>query len=167
MVTYRISHALWNKGRKSLATLIQSLSSRNFGADIHPACKIARGTTVAATSSIVIGETATVGRNCRISHGVTLGGTGKDAGDRHPKVGNGVFLRSGCTCLGNIIIGDGAEIQNGAVVTKPVPYFTRVSGIPAKFVKQLPKRDVLCFANDPHRFTDLDLEDDNCDEEDE
>ena len=136
LVTYRFANVLWNRGQEGLARYFQSLASRTYGADIHPACRIGIGCFIASGSSIVIGETATVGVDCCISHGVTLGGTGKESGNRHPKVGNGVFLGAGATILGNIKIGDGAIINAGAVVTKPVEPFTRVGGVPAKFISR-------------------------------
>jgi serine O-acetyltransferase len=134
LVTYRVAHSLWQEGREGLAKYFQSLSSRAFSADIHPACCIGQGCFVSSGSGIVIGETASVGNECSIMHGVTLGGTGKESGDRHPKVGNGVFIAAGATVLGNIEIGDGSVINAGSVVVKPVPAFTRVGGVPAKFI---------------------------------
>lgn len=135
LVTYRISHSLWLAGRDGLARYFQSLSSRIFASDIHPACCIGQGCFMSCSGDIVIGETASVGNDCFINHGVTLGGTGKESGDRHPKVGNGVFIEAGATVLGNILIGDGSFINAGSVVTKPVKPYTRVGGVPAKLIE--------------------------------
>lgn len=135
LVTYRISHSLWLAGRDGLARYFQSLSSRIFASDIHPACCIGQGCFMSCSGDIVIGETASVGNDCFINHGVTLGGTGKESGDRHPKVGNGVFIEAGATVLGNILIGDGSIINAGSVVTKPVKPYTRVGGVPAKLIE--------------------------------
>ena len=134
LATYRIAHSLWRSGRDGIARYLQSVVSRTFGSDIHPACKIGAGCYLDTGSGVVIGETAVVGDNCCISHGVTLGGTGKESGDRHPKVGKGVYISAGATVLGNIQIGEGSIINAGSVVTKPVAPFTRVGGVPAKFI---------------------------------
>ena len=100
LVTYRFSNALWYSGRDGLARYFQSLNSRTFGADIHPASRIGRGCMVSSGTGIVIGETAVVGDDTVIGHRVTLGGTGKESGDRHPKIGKGVYLSSGATIIG-------------------------------------------------------------------
>lgn len=134
LAAYRIAHSLWYTGRDSLARYFQSLISRSFDSDIHPACQIGPGCFVSSGSGIVLGETGSVGRDCSFSHGVTLGGTGKETGDRHPKAGNGIFFGTGATVLGNIQIGDGSVINAGSVVTKPVAPFTRVGGVPAKVI---------------------------------
>ena len=134
LVTYRVAHELWYGGRDGLARYFQSLSSRTFGSDIHPACKMGVGCVVSSGTGIVVGETAVIGNDCMLSHDVTLGGTGKESGDRHPKLGNGVFVGAGATILGNIVVGDGAVVNSGAVLTKPVAPFTRVGGVPAKVI---------------------------------
>ncbi len=134
LVAYRIANSLWYSGRDSLARYFQSLISRKFSSDLHPACSIGPGCYFAAGSDMVIGETASVGRDCCLHHGVTLGGTGKEAGDRHPKVGDFVMLGAGSTILGNIVIGEGSIINAGSVVTKVVEPYTRVGGIPAKLI---------------------------------
>lgn len=134
LVTYRISNALWYSGRDGLARYFQSLSSRTFGSDIHPACKIGSNCVLASGTGVVIGETAVIGNGCSIAHGVTLGGTGKESGDRHPKIGDGVYLAAGATILGNIKIGDGSIVEAGSVVTKQVDAFSRVGGVPAKLI---------------------------------
>ena len=134
LVTHRIARSLWAMGRDGLARYLQSLASRRFAADIHPACNIGPGCFIATGSGVVIGETTSIGSECCIMHGVTLGGTGKESGDRHPKLGSNVFLGAGATVLGNIRVGEGSIVNAGAVVTKPVLPYTRVGGVPAKLI---------------------------------
>jgi serine O-acetyltransferase len=129
---WRVAHWLWQQGRQSLALFFQNRISSEFGVDIHPAARIGRGIMMDHATGIVIGETAVVGDNVSIMQSVTLGGTGKEHGDRHPKVGNGVLLSAGATVLGNITIGDGAQVAAGSVVLKAVPPHTIVAGVPAK-----------------------------------
>eukprot|EP00594_Rhizosolenia_setigera_P016943 CAMPEP_0178976354 /NCGR_PEP_ID=MMETSP0789-20121207/23780_1 /TAXON_ID=3005 /ORGANISM="Rhizosolenia setigera, Strain CCMP 1694" /LENGTH=305 /DNA_ID=CAMNT_0020665419 /DNA_START=270 /DNA_END=1187 /DNA_ORIENTATION=- len=132
LLCHRLSHRLWLSGRRSLAHYMQSTVSSKYSADIHPAATIGSGIFINAGAGIVIGETAVIGNDVSILQGVTLGGTGKERGDRHPKVGNGVILQDSCTVLGNIKVGDGAVITAKSIVTKEVPPLARVSGIPAK-----------------------------------
>lgn len=134
--SYRISHALWQQNRRSLALWVQGRASNAFGIDIHPAAKIDEGIFIDHATGVVIGETATVGDNVTILHGVTLGATGKTKGDRHPKVGRGVFIGAGAQLLGNIVIGDGAQIGAGSVVLGNVPADTTVAGVPARVVRE-------------------------------
>lgn len=131
---YRVAHWLWQQGRESLALFFQNRISGEFGVDIHPAARIGRGVMMDHATGIVIGETAIVGDNVSIMQSVTLGGTGKEHGDRHPKVGNGVLLSAGAKVLGNIKIGEGAQVCAGSVVLKEVPPHTIVAGVPAKIV---------------------------------
>lgn len=131
---WRVAHWLWQQGRQSLALFFQNRISAEFGVDIHPAARIGRGVMMDHATGIVIGETAVVGDNVSIMQSVTLGGTGKEHGDRHPKVGNGVLLSAGATILGNISIGDGAQVAAGSVVLKDVPPHTVVAGVPAREV---------------------------------
>ena len=128
---YRVAHILYEEGRHFPAKMLQSIISRKFGMDIHPAAKIGHGLLVDHATNIVIGETATVGNNVSFLHGVTLGGTGNEIGDRHPKIGNGVMLGAHAQLLGNIHIGDGAKIGAGAVVLCDVPAHTTYAGVPA------------------------------------
>ena len=128
---YRAAHALWLEGRSFPAKMIQSIVSRKFGMDFHPAAKIGHGLLIDHATNIVIGETAVVRNNVSFLHGVTLGGTGKETGDRHPKIGNGVMLGAHAQLLGNIHIGDGAKIGAGAVVVTDVPPHTTYAGVPA------------------------------------
>jgi serine O-acetyltransferase len=132
--THRFSHTLWHLGRKDFALYLQSQSSRVYGIDIHPAAKIGRGIMLDHGSGIVIGETAEIGDNSSLLHDVTLGGSGKEAGDRHPKIGRGVMIGAGAKILGNIHVGDCARVAAGSVVLKDVPSKTTVAGVPARVV---------------------------------
>lgn len=132
--THRIANHLWRQGRETLAFQFQSRASEKFGVDIHPAAQIGRGVMLDHASGITVGETAIIGDNCSLLHGVTLGGTGKEVGDRHPKIGNGVLLSVGAKVLGNISIGDEAKVAAGSVVLKDVPARCTVAGVPAKIV---------------------------------
>lgn len=132
--TYRFAHALWHSGRQDLALYLQSQSSRIFGVDIHPSARIGRGIMFDHATGLVIGETAIVGNDASILHGVTLGGSGKDSGDRHPKIGRGVMIGAGAKILGNIEIGDCARVASGSVVLKDVPAKRTVAGVPARIV---------------------------------
>ncbi|HHE31230.1 MAG TPA: serine O-acetyltransferase [Chlorobaculum parvum] len=132
--SYRLAHWLWQNGRKSLAYFLQNRMSEVFGVDIHPAAKIGKGILFDHATSIVIGETAVVDDNVSILHEVTLGGTGKESGDRHPKVGKSVMIGAGAKILGNIKIGEGAKIGAGSVVLDDVPPHYTVAGVPAHIV---------------------------------
>jgi len=134
--THRLAHQLWKDGRSDFAYYLQSQSSRIFGVDIHPAARIGRGIMIDHATGVVIGETATVGDDASILHGVTLGGSGKSADDRHPKIGRGVMIGAGAKILGNIKVGDCARVAAGSVVLKEVPKMTTVAGVPAKVVGQ-------------------------------
>lgn len=131
---YRIGHWLWQQGRKDLAYFIQMRTSEIFGIDIHPAAKIGKGIMIDHAHSIVIGETAVVGDNVSMLHSVTLGGTGKEEEDRHPKIGDGVLIGAGAKVLGNIKVGHCSRIAAGSVVLQEVPPCTTVAGVPAKVV---------------------------------
>jgi len=131
---YRIGHYLWTQGHKDLAYFFQMRVSEIFGVDIHPAAKIGRGIMIDHAHSIVIGETAVVGDNVSMLHSVTLGGTGKEEEDRHPKIGNGVLIGAGAKVLGNIRVGHCSRIAAGSVVLQNVPECKTVAGIPAKIV---------------------------------
>ncbi|MHB0775810.1 serine O-acetyltransferase [Halomonas sp. WWR20] len=130
--THRLSHRLWQDGRKLMATTLQSRSAQVFGVDIHPACPVGQGVMFDHATGIVIGETAEIGDNVSILQGVTLGGTGKTSGDRHPKVRHGVLIGAGAIVLGNIEIGCGAQIGAGSVVLDAVAPHTTVVGVPAR-----------------------------------
>ena len=132
--TYRVGNYLSGIGHYDLAYFLQMRSSEVFGVDIHPRAKIGKGIMIDHAHSIVIGETAIVGDNVSMLHSVTLGGTGKDEGDRHPKIGNGVLLGAGSSVLGNISIGRCSKVASGSVVLSNVPDFKTVAGVPAKVV---------------------------------
>ncbi len=132
--SYRVSHWLWLQNRKSLAYFFQSHSSLIFGVDIHPAARLGKGIMLDHGTGIVIGETSAVEDDVSIMQGVTLGGTGKESGDRHPKVRKGVLISAGAKILGNIEIGEGAKIGAGSVVLKTVESHTTVAGVPAVVV---------------------------------
>ena len=134
MQAYRVSHWLWRHGRKDLAFFFQMRSSEVYGIDIHPGAVIGKGIMIDHAHSIVIGETAVVGDNVSMLHSVTLGGTGKEDGDRHPKIGNEVLIGAGAKVLGNIEVGCCSRIAAGSVVLEPVPPATTVAGVPAKVV---------------------------------
>lgn len=131
---YRIGHHLWAEGRKDLAYFLQMRISEVFGVDIHPNARVGKGIMIDHAHSIVIGETATVGDNVSMLHSVTLGGTGKEGHDRHPKVGDGVLIGAGAKVLGNIRIGNCSRIAAGSVVLHEVPPCKTVAGVPAKIV---------------------------------
>jgi serine O-acetyltransferase len=133
---YRVTHWLWNEGRQGLASHLHSRISEVFGVDVHPAARIGSGVLIDHGTSVVIGETAVVEDHVSLLHEVTLGGTGKEAGDRHPKVRRGVLIGAGAKILGNIEIGTGAKVGAGSVVLRDVPPHTTVAGIPARVVGQ-------------------------------
>ncbi|PKI67341.1 hypothetical protein CRG98_012290 [Punica granatum] len=139
--SYRVAHALWNQGRKVLALALQSRISEVFGVDIHPAAKIGEGILLDHGTGVVIGETAVIGDRVSLMQGVTLGGTGNEVGDRHPKVGAGALIGASATILGNIRIGEGAMIAAGSVVLKHIPSHSMVAGIPAKVIGYVDEQD--------------------------
>ncbi len=131
---YRVGHWLWQKGRHDLAYFVQMRVSEAFGVDIHPAAVIGKGIMIDHAHSIVIGETAVVGDNVSMLHSVTLGGTGKEEEDRHPKIGDGVLIGAGAKVLGNIRVGHCSRIAAGSVVLEEVPPCKTVAGVPARIV---------------------------------
>ncbi len=131
---HRVAHWLWQQGRHDMAYFAQMRSSEVFGIDIHPAAEIGKGLMIDHAHSIVIGETAVVGDNVSMLHAVTLGGTGKEDEDRHPKIGDGVLLGAGAKVLGNIHIGHCSRVAAGSVVLRDVPPCKTVAGVPAKVV---------------------------------
>jgi serine O-acetyltransferase len=131
---HRLAHWLLHQGRKDFAYYIQSRSSAAFQTDINPAAKIGRGIFLDHATGLVVGETAVIEDDVSILHGVTLGGTGKENEDRHPKVRRGVMIGAGAKILGNIEVGQCARIAAGSVVVKPVPNNVTVAGVPAKVV---------------------------------
>jgi serine O-acetyltransferase len=131
---YRVANWLWHRGRKDLSYFFQMRSSEVFCIDIHPAARLGKGIMIDHAHSIVIGETAVVGDNVSMLHSVTLGGTGKEDEDRHPKIGDGVLIGAGAKVLGNIKVGHCSRIAAGSVVLKEVPPCSTVAGVPAKIV---------------------------------
>ena len=131
---YRVAHWLWQKGRRDMARFFQMRCSEVYGVDIHPAARIGKGIMIDHAHSIVIGETAVVGDNVSMLHSVTLGGTGKEEEDRHPKIGDGVLIGAGAKVLGNIKVGHCSRIAAGSVVLAEVPPCKTVAGVPAKIV---------------------------------
>jgi len=129
---HRVANWLWGEGRGPLAFFIQSRNSELYAVDIHPAAVIGSGVFIDHATGVVIGETARVGNDVSMLHGVTLGGTGKVYTDRHPKIGNGVLLGAGAKVLGNITIGEEARVGSGSVVLSDVPARCSVAGVPAK-----------------------------------
>jgi serine O-acetyltransferase len=151
--THRLAHWLWGKGRKDFAYYLQSRSSSVFQCDIHPAARIGRGIFLDHATGLVVGETAAIGDDVSILHDVTLGGTGSEVGDRHPKIGSGVMIGAGAKILGNIEVGHCARIAAGSVVVKPVPHNKTVAGVPAKVIGEAgcaePSRTMDQMLNDP------------------
>lgn len=134
---YRVAHWLWNNNRRELALFLQNRISVVFAVDIHPAARIGEGIMLDHATGIVIGETAVVEDNVSIMQSVTLGGTGKECGDRHPKIRAGVMIGPGAKILGNIEVGMGSRVCAGSVVLKSVPAHVIVTGVPAKVVGHL------------------------------
>jgi serine O-acetyltransferase len=128
---HRLAHSLWKTGRRELATHFQSLMSEHLAVDIHPAAHFGIGILLDHATGFVAGETTVVGDNVSFLHEVTLGGTGKARGDRHPKIRSGVLIGAGAKILGNITVGEGAKIGAGSVVLKDVAPHTSVAGVPA------------------------------------
>jgi serine O-acetyltransferase len=132
--SYRVAHWLWTRDRRSLALFLQNRVSQVFAVDIHPAARIGQGILIDHGTGVVIGETAVVENDVSMLHDVTLGGTGKETGDRHPKVRAGVLIGTGAKILGNVEIGTGAKIGAGSVVLTSVKPHCTVAGVPAKVV---------------------------------
>jgi serine O-acetyltransferase len=144
--SYRAAHWLWTNDRKVMALYFQSRISELFGVDIHPAAKLGMGIMIDHATGVVIGETAVVDDDVSMLHGVTLGGTGKEDEDRHPKVRRGVLIGVGAKILGNIEIGEYSRVGAGSVVLKAVPPHTTVAGVPARVIgsacSQCPSQDM-------------------------
>eukprot|EP00244_Chara_vulgaris_P006948 TRINITY_DN2613_c0_g1_i1.p1 TRINITY_DN2613_c0_g1~~TRINITY_DN2613_c0_g1_i1.p1 ORF type:complete len:264 (-),score=24.72 TRINITY_DN2613_c0_g1_i1:448-1239(-) len=136
---HRVAHSLWKGGRKSLALAIQSRVSEVFGVDFHPGATLGRGVFLDHATGVVVGETAVVGNNVTILHHVTLGGTGKQTGDRHPKIRDNVLIGAGVQVLGNIVVGEGTKIGAGSVVLSTIPPYSTAVGSPARIV--VPKKN--------------------------
>jgi serine O-acetyltransferase len=134
IVTHRLANWLYRKQRRDFAYYLQSRSSAVFQCDIHPAARVGRGIFLDHATGLVVGETAVIEDDVSMLHGVTLGGTGKEDGDRHPKIRYGVLIGAGAKILGNIEVGHCARIAAGSVVVKPVPNNVTVAGVPARIV---------------------------------
>ena len=150
LATHRIAHWLWLHGRQTLALHLQSRSSEVFGVDIHPAARFGRGIFIDHATGVVVGETAVVDDDVSMLQGVTLGGTGKETGDRHPKIRRGVLISAGAKVLGNIEIGAYAKIGAGSVVLQAVPAGCTAAGVPARLVGR-------CGSENPAREMDHSL----------
>ncbi len=150
---YRIGHWLWAQKRDGMALFFQSRISELFAVDIHPAAKLGRGIMIDHATGVVIGETAVVEDDVSMLHGVSLGGTGKEEGDRHPKIRRGVLLSVGVKVLGNIEIGEYSRIGAGSVVLKSVPAHCTAVGVPAKLVNcsgsERPSQEMDQFIDEP------------------
>jgi serine O-acetyltransferase len=132
--THRLAHALWRVGRKDLALYLQSRSSSVFQVDINPCARIGKGVFLDHATSLVVGETTVIEDDVSILQGVTLGGTGKETGDRHPKIRRGVLIGAGAKVLGNIEVGHCSRVAAGSVVLSAVPNNKTVAGVPARIV---------------------------------
>jgi serine O-acetyltransferase len=132
--THRLAHALWKAGRRDIALYLQSRSSEVFQTDIHPAASIGKGVFLDHATGLVVGSTAVIEDNVSMLQDVTLGGTGKEGGDRHPKIRYGVLIGAGAKILGNIEVGHCARIAAGSVVLHAVPNNKTVAGVPARIV---------------------------------
>jgi len=143
---HRLAHAMLHAGRRDFALLLQSRSSSAFGVDINPAARIGKGVFLDHATGLVIGETCVIEDDVSILQGVTLGGTGKETGDRHPKIRRGVLIGAGAKILGNIEVGHCARVASGSVVLSPVPHNKTVAGVPARIVGEAgcaePARDM-------------------------
>jgi len=131
---HRVAHWLWGQGRTTLAAFFQNQIGASLGVDFHPAAKVGSGIMLDHATGIVVGETAVIEDDVSILHSVTLGGSGKDSGDRHPKIRRGVLLAAGCKVIGNIEVGAGAKVGAGSVVLHDVPAHVTVAGVPAVIV---------------------------------
>lgn len=131
---YRVANWLWRNNREEMALYLQNQISVVFAVDIHPAAKIGKGIMIDHATGLVVGETTVIEDNVSLMQSVTLGGTGKETGDRHPKVRQGVLISAGAKVLGNVEIGEGAKVGSGSVVLENVPAHTTVAGVPAKVV---------------------------------
>ena len=155
---HRAAHDYWVRDRKPLALYLQSRISEVFAVDIHPGARLGKGLLFDHATSVVIGETAVVEDNFSMLHEVTLGGTGKVGGDRHPKIGKGVMIGAGAKVLGNIRVGEGAKIGAGSVVLRDVPPHVTVAGVPARPVS-VPQYAMPALEMD-QQFSDEDDEED-------
>lgn len=155
LTTHRFAHELWNLGHRDFAYFLQSLGSQFFAVDIHPAARFGKGIMLDHATGFVVGETAVIGDNCSFLHEVTLGGSGKETGDRHPKIGSNVLVGAGAKILGNITVGNCSRVAAGSVVLASVPHNTTVAGVPAKVVGP-------AGCSEPSRTMDQGLDPEDC-----
>lgn len=153
--SYRIANCCWREGKRDFALYLQSRMSVVWDMDIHPAATIGQGILCDHASGLVIGETSVVGDHVSIFHGVTLGGTGKERSDRHPKVGDGVLLGAHAVILGNIEIGENAKIGAGSIITKPVPANVSVVGSSARVPSTFLSEKSLSSSQPPNSMDDI------------
>ena len=146
LIYHRIANFFYRHGHKLLARMISQFARKRTGIEIHPAAKIGRGLLIDHGMGVVIGETAEIGDNCTIYHGVTLGGTGKESGKRHPTIGDNVMISAGAKVLGSFTVGENSKIGAGSVVLKEVPPNSTVVGVPGRVVKRdnlrIPREDM-------------------------
>ncbi len=146
ITTHRLAHWLWHNGEREFAFYLQSQSSALFQTDIHPAARIGRGIFLDHATGLVVGETAVIEDDVSILQDVTLGGTGKEDGDRHPKIRRGAMIGAGAKILGNIEVGSCARVAAGSVVLQPVLAHSTVAGVPARHVRtETPAHPSLCM----------------------
>ena len=138
LIYYKISHYFYERKHLILARYISEKAKRKTGIEIHPGATIGKRLFIDHGTGVVIGETAIIGNDVTLFHGVTLGGTGKEKGKRHPTIGNNVFIGSGAKVLGNIVVGNNVKIGANAVILKNVPSNVTIVGVPGKIVKVLP-----------------------------
>ncbi len=142
ILLYRAAHWLWGRRLRLMARFLSHVTRLLTGIEIHPAARIGRGLLIDHGMSTVIGETSEIGDDCTLYQGVTLGGTGKETGKRHPTLGNNVVVGVGASILGSIAVGDNALVGAGSVVLRPVPPNATVVGVPARVVREQGKRVV-------------------------
>lgn len=146
MLSYRRAHRLYEKGHFFLARWISQRARRRTGIEIHPGAQIGKGLFIDHGAGVIIGETTIIGDNCTLYQGVTLGGTGKEHGKRHPTLGNNVMVSAGAKVLGSFKIGDNSKIGSGSVVLEEVPPNSTVVGVPGRVVRRnnehLPQEDL-------------------------
>jgi len=155
--THRLAHALWRRGRSDFALLLQSFSSQVFQTDIHPGARIGKGFFLDHATGVVIGATAVVEDDVSMLHGVTLGGSGKGPGERHPKVRRGVLIGAGALILGNVEIGARALVAAGSVVLENVPAHKTVAGVPARVVNEVGAAEPATAMDQVHDIIDAGL----------
>ncbi|CAM2816684.1 serine O-acetyltransferase [Glaesserella parasuis] len=159
--SYRVTHYLWQQGRKALAIYLQNEISVAFDVDIHPAARVGCGIMLDHATGIVVGETAVIENDVSILQGVTLGGTGKEHGDRHPKIREGVMIGAGAKILGNIEIGRYSKIGANSVVLQAVPEYATAAGVPARIIghsqQQKPAFEMNQYFDDTNRSIEIDI----------